>query len=232
MLTITADTLAMIDAFKALDRGSREKIAALCLGKTYPPARVIISHREQSSGVFFIVSGSVRATVFTERGKEIAYEDLLAGNMFGELSAIDGKPRTTHVVTLEESHLITIAREQFLTLMQTYPEVAQKTMRKLAGIIRSLNDRVYEFSALDVNSRIRAELIRLAAGDIENPKRATVPKMPTHQDLANRVATHREAVSRELSRLEKNGLTEKKGQSLVINDIHALTNMICDARSG
>ncbi|MDH3638598.1 MAG: Crp/Fnr family transcriptional regulator [Gammaproteobacteria bacterium] len=231
MLTITADTLATLDAFSKLDRVSREQVITVCSARTYPRSSVVIAHREQTANVFFIVSGSVRATAFTERGREIAYEDLFAGDMFGELSAIDGKPRTTHVVTLEESTLITVMQEQFLGLMKTYPEVTRATLKKVAGVIRFLCDRVYEFGALDVNSRIRTELLRLAAGDIDDPNRATIPKMPTHQDLANRLATHREAVSRELSRLEKDGLTQKQGQSLVINDIEALSNMINDARS-
>lgn len=230
MLTVTADTLAVIDAFRNLDRASRVQIVPVCVPKIYPRSQMVIGYQEQSTGVFFIVSGSVRATVFTQRGREIAYADLTAGDMFGELSAIDGKPRTTHVVTLEESTLITIARAQFLALLETYPEIAQATLRKVAGMIRSLNDRVYEFSALDVSGRIRAELVRLAAGDTKNPRRATVPKMPTHQELANRVATHREAVSRELSRLEKEGVTRKEGQSLIINDLDRLTRMIGDTR--
>ncbi len=231
MLQITPDTLAMIDAFKGLDRPSRETIVALCTVRSYPSSAVVVRHQEESTSTYFIVSGSVRAKVYTERGREIAYEDLFAGDMFGELSAIDTKHRSTHVVALEETTLITMQREHFLELIENYRPVMRATLAKIARVVRFLCDRVYEFGALDVNSRIRAELLRLAAGDVDDPRRAIVPRMPTHQELANRLATHREAVSRELSRLEKFGLTHKQGHSLVINNTDELAALIGDSPS-
>ncbi len=231
MISVTADTLSVIDAFAALDRPGREKITRLCVAKTYPKSHVVIAHQDNSADVFFIVSGSVRATIFTKRGREVSYQDLYAGDMFGELSAIDKMPRSTHVVALQESVLLSMPSARFAELVMQYPEVAQATLHKVARIVRFLCDRVYEFGALDVSDRIRAELIRLAAGDVDNPERAMIPKMPTHQELANRLATHREAVSRELSALEKKGFIEKQGRSLVINDVNRLSTLISDSRA-
>lgn len=225
MISITADTFATIDVFSSLDRASRAKLVKLCVAKSYPRSQVIVAHQEQSTDIFFIVSGSVRATIFTERGQEVAYQDLFSGEMFGELSAVDRMPRATHVVALEDSILISMPREHFSEMLTTYPAVAQATLQKIVGMVRFLCDRVYEFRALDVNERIRSELIRLAAGDVADPNRATVPKMPTHQELANRLATHREAVSRELSSLEKIGVIVKQGHSLVIEDVKKLRAM-------
>jgi CRP-like cAMP-binding protein len=231
MISITTDTLAAISAFKELERPDRAQIAKLCASKTYPKSSVIIAHKEETSDVFFLVSGSVRATIFTERGREISYQDLFAGDMFGELSAIDRMPRSTHVVALQESILLSLPSALFSEILMRYPVVAQATLQKIARMVRFLCDRVYEFGALDVNDRIRAELIRLATGDVDKTDRATIPKMPTHQELANRLATHREAVSRELSSLEKKGLITKHGRSLVITDVNRLSALIGDSRA-
>ena len=226
MISISADTLGTIDAFKELARPEREQIAPLCVAKSYPKSRVIITHQEESFDVFFIVSGSVRAAIYTEQGRQISYQDLFAGDMFGELAAIDHQPRSTHVVALQECTLISLSRARFYDLLMGYPQVAIATLQKTVRVVRFLCDRVYEFGALDVSGRVRAELVRLATAALDGSGSATITEMPTHQELANRLATHREAVSRELSGLEKQGLIRKQGHALVISDIRRLSSMI------
>ena len=75
--------------------------------------------------------------------------------------------------------------------------------------IRALTTRVYEFSTLAVKNRIQAELLRLARLASGDGKRARVAPAPTHSEIASRVATHREAVTRELNRLARLGLIER-----------------------
>jgi CRP/FNR family transcriptional regulator, cyclic AMP receptor protein len=233
MTTTTARSLAAISAFKALDARCLDTIAPQFATRTFKRNQTVIAHNDTSTDVYFVLEGLLRATMFSPAGREISYQDLQAGDMFGELAAIDQLPRSTHVIALKDTRLAIISRHGFMQLMEQHPAIAQATLQKMATLVRFLCDRVYEFGALDVNHRIRAELVRLAVvcesqtgQPPEQPQRAIIPNMPTHQEIANRLATHREAVSRELRCLEKSGLIEKQKSALIINDYQKLCDMV------
>ena len=88
-----------------------------------------MSHLENTRDVFFIVSGTVRVTIFSKLSKEITFRDMHAGRMFGELSAIDGKPRSAHVIAHMESMIVFMSPDEFWNLLGAYPGIAQKTLK-------------------------------------------------------------------------------------------------------
>ena len=92
--------------------------------------------------------------------------------------------------------------------------------------IRTLTTRVYEFSALAVSNRIQAELLRLANLASQEENSARIASAPTHSEIASRISTHREAVTRELNRLARIGIIERKGGALVVRDVRRLTAMV------
>jgi CRP/FNR family cyclic AMP-dependent transcriptional regulator len=105
-------------------------------------------------------------------------------------------------------------------------------MVSMAGAIRTLNERVVEFSTIGVRNRIHAELLRLARAErvIEGTGRISPP--PTHAEIASRISTHREAVTRELKQLENQSLLERTRGAFVIKDLAELERMVKDARAG
>ena len=94
------------------------------------------------------------------------------------------------------------------------------------GQVRALTARIYEFSTLAVRNRIHAELLRLSRNETGGGNCGLIEPAPTHAELASRVATHREAVTRELRRLMKLGLLDKDGRGLVITDLERLAEMV------
>ncbi|MFT5132754.1 MAG: CRP/FNR family cyclic AMP-dependent transcriptional regulator, partial [Gammaproteobacteria bacterium] len=159
-LEVSGATLAAIDLFSDLSLDERNDIALSCRGQQYQANELILSHKETTNDVFFIVSGTVRVTIYSNLGKEITFRDVLAGQMFGELSAIDGEPRSAHVIANTVATIVFITPGNFWRLLSTYPVIAQRTLKYLTRLIRLLSDRVIEFSALDVKNRIHAELLR------------------------------------------------------------------------
>jgi hypothetical protein len=97
----------------------------------------------------------------------------------------------------------------FRELLHSEPRVALALLPQLVMKIRALTTRVYEFSTLAVSNRIQAELLRLASLVPRAGKRARIDPAPTHTDIASRISTHREAVTRELNRLSRSGLIER-----------------------
>ena len=186
------------------------------------------SARERPSRrVYFIVSGEVRVKHFSARGRAVSFRDMAAGEMFGELAALDGQPRSAEVAALEPTFIASLTSERFLTLLRDSPEVALSVMRRLTRLVRALSDRVVDFSTLAVRNRIHAEVLRLVRqAGVEN-NRAEISKMPTHEEIAARVSTHREAVVRELKTFKECGLVEKPGhRRLIVLDVARLERIV------
>jgi len=150
--------------------------------------------------------------------------------LFGELSAIDRAPRSAGVEAIERSTIASLTATQFETLLLADPVVAVATIRHVTGEVRRLSERVFEFSTLVVQNRIHAELLRLAADVRQENGQALLSPAPSLSDIANRISTHREAVSRELSRLASIGLLRREGGDLRVSDLARLTKLVREAR--
>ena len=215
-----------VEVFRRLDAAARGRLAGICAGRRYAAGQRILSHKDRTQDVYFIISGKVRVTIYSLGGKEITFRDQGAGEMFGELGAIDGEPRSAHVMALEDSLVASMSREAFWEVLAGYPEVAAFTLRRLAGLVRLLSERVFEFSTLAVRNRIHAELLRLAREHPGDENTALIAPAPTHADIASRISTHREAVTREYHDLTEAGIIEQRRGELVINDVARLESMV------
>lgn len=226
-IPITASSLGPISLFAKFDADLREQLASICRGQVFEPREVILSRNSTSQDVYFIIAGSVHITNFSEHGKEITFRDQGAGEAFGILSAIDGEPRSAHAIAKETTTIARMTGERFRQLLQNYPVVNSVVMNYLVCLVRLLSDRVIEFSTLNVNQRLYAELLRLSDfADKSQGDQAVIQCMPTHADLASRIATHREAVTRALKQLLDSGVLEKNGSTVVINEVSVLQDKI------
>ena len=229
---LTAESLVGVEVFRRLDAADRGRLAALCTGRRYRAQQRILSHKDPTRDVYFIISGKVRVTIYSLSGKEITFRDQGAGEMFGELGAIDGEPRSAHVMALEDSLLASMPRETFWEVLGSYPEVAAFTLKRLASLVRLLSDRVFEFSTLAVRNRIHAELLRLAREHPRDGNTAVITPSPTHADIASRISTHREAVTREYHDLAEAGVIEQHRGELIILDVERLETMVREVTGG
>jgi len=178
--------------------------------------------------VFFVVSGSVRVMI-QSAGREVLLRQIDAGEFFGELAAIDGQPRSSGIVATTDVTIARMPASVFRAAIHAYPEVCDRLLGILAGQIRTLANRVNEFSTLDVRYRIYAELLRLSRPDRANAHLATISPPPVHTEIAARVSTRREAVARELKALERAGLIERRQGAIALCDTQRLRRMIEEA---
>jgi len=218
--------LSNIKYFEGLSPQALDALARDCQWRRYSAGQQIIGHQDETSDVYFIVSGNVRVIVYSASGKEVMFRDLNPGRIVGELSAIDGNRRSASVVAQSEAVLAIMAAERFRHVLRDHPEVAQRIMAYLVGLVRHLSDRVVEFSVLAVKNRLHAELLRLARDRGIERNIAILTPAPTHAEIASRISTHREAVTREMSTLARDGLVERKEGSLIIQDIARLAWMV------
>ncbi len=209
-----------------LPEDQRFSILKQCARRHFPRESQVVRQMDQDSNIYFVESGVLGVAQFSARGKEVGYSQLYSGDNFGEISAIDGQPRSACVTALTDSEVTVMPFEIFQSLFSLGGAPSIALMKQLTGMVRRLSERVYEFSTLSVSNRIHAELLRLAREhlDLDGIARILVP--PTHAQLASRVSCNREAVSREMKKLEKLGLVEKSGRRWIIPNLDALQKLV------
>lgn len=222
--------LQKVDLFKGLDSYSLREIAAQCKWTRYKRNEYVIRREGTDRDVYFVIAGTVRVGAAAGRGRRIIFRDVGAGEVFGEHSAIDGRARFADVLALRESLLASMSPEIFRAILANHASVRERLLRRLSGSVRELADRLLNLGAQPVQRRILAELLRLAhlAGIDANVAR--IEPAPTHKDIASRVGTSREQVSREVSHLARQGLLDRSGHALVLRDVAALAQLAGDLR--
>ncbi|MBL8667017.1 MAG: Crp/Fnr family transcriptional regulator [Rhodospirillales bacterium] len=190
----------------------------------------IVDRAAHSTDVFFIVSGRVRVVAYSMSGREITFDDLTAGQYFGEIAAIDGGPRSAGVMSVEDSLVLALPRRQFISVLADHPQVAMRVMQRLARIIRAADERIMDLSTLAANNRVQAELLRQARGDGTMRHTAIIQPIPVHSEIASRVSTTRETVARVLNELSRRGIVERTRTALIIRDVPRLRTMVEEVR--
>ncbi|MCP5243468.1 Crp/Fnr family transcriptional regulator [Nitrosomonas sp.] len=218
--------LSTIREFSALSSSDLIEIANVCHWPWYREKEEIIHFHDSSNSVFFIVRGEIRVVYHSLSGHEVILCDLPAGEMFGELTAIDGRSRSATVLAKTSTLLASMTATDFMEIIFSNRCVAEAILKRLTSEVRRLTDRVYDFSTLAVNNRIQAELLRIARKNMTGPNTAVISPAPTHFDIANLVSTHREAVTRELGSLTKKKVVLRQGHDLHILDIAKLVDMV------
>jgi TolB-like protein/CRP-like cAMP-binding protein/Flp pilus assembly protein TadD len=223
--------LQKVDLFKGLDSYSLREIAAQCKWTRCKRNEYVIRREGIDRDVYFVIAGMVRVAAAAGRGRRIIFRDVPAGEVFGEHSAIDGRARFADVLALRESLLVSMSPEVFRAILANHTSVRERLLRRLTGSVRELADRLLELGAQPVQRRIWVEMLRFArlAGVEEN--RSRLEPAPTHYDIASRVGTSREQVTRELSRLVRQGLLERAGRTLLLRDVGALERLAGDSHA-
>lgn len=227
-----AQTLNSIRIFADLDQASIDRISSDCHWRTISANTAVLSRGEISDDVMFITSGCLKATVFTSGGKEVTLRELHPGEVFGDYSAIDEKPRSAHVVAMEDSIIASMPGTDFLDVVVRHPCVAIAEMRELTSMVRMMTERVVELSLLQANYRVQLELARLGEKYGRGEKAVTISPPPTYADIASRSATRQEIVASELDRLEELGLISRSSSALVLQDVSVLKLMAKHAVAG
>lgn len=223
-----------ISLFRTLPPQDIAVLARQLVIQTVPPRTTLFDEKEASSEIYFILDGRVAVKSFSSTGHEVAYAEFGAGDYFGEFAALDGKPRSASVETLTPVRVASMDAVQFRNCLLQYPAVSAELSKNLVGKIRLLTERIFEFSTLPVPIRVRLELLRLARRASCMEDRCMIHVAPSHQSIAAYIATHREAVSREISALAQAGVLETQKRTIIIRSLsrlRILAGLTADARS-
>lgn len=224
-------SLANIQILDGLGAAERATLEAACQWRQYAEQQQIIDQRSDSRDVFFVSKGRVRVVIYSVGGREIIFDDIGPGGVFGELAAIDGDPRSANVIALEDTVVAVLPQRAFVELLQRNSDVSFTIMKRLVQVIRGSDDRIIDLSTLGAHNRVMAELLREARSGAGKEGPAVISPLPPHTDIASRASTTRETVSRVLSELTQNGVIERERDTLTILDIDRLEAMVQDFKA-
>ena len=175
--------------------------------------------------MFLVLSGKVRIVNYSLSGREVAYATASDGDFFGELSAIDGEPRSATVAALEHCELAALSSEDFNDIMIRHPVIAVRICRKLARIVRVSDERIMDLATLSAYQRVYGELLKLVKPDPVRARSWLIYPLPTQSSIAALASTTRETVARVIGQLVHSGLAERKGRTLYVRDLEKLREL-------
>jgi CRP/FNR family transcriptional regulator, cyclic AMP receptor protein len=213
-----------------LFNGAEPEIMRRYMGRerwaTHEPGSLVVDFDDVTTDVFFIVSGAVRAVVRTAGGREVILGDLVAGQVFGEMAAIDEAPRSASISVLNRASVVRMSGPTFMELATQSPIIARRLLQILSERVRVGNARLVEHSSLTIRFRLYAQLLREARPRKAGSDELIISPPPTQQILASRIGGRREAVSREFADLLRQGVLIRTPAALVIARPHWLRDAI------
>lgn len=202
---------------------------ARCHWRRFDPEEVLVDFDDLTTDVYFLLSGDVRVLMRTASGKEVILDEMRAGELFGELAAMDGVKRSANVTALTRGEVGVMPAAVFRELVFSSQPVAERLFRLLTARVRELNSRLVEQTVLDLRHRLYSELLRLSVPRAGGGEERVVSPPPFHHDLAARIGCRREQVTREFTMLTQEGLIERTRGALILRRPEVLQARVADA---
>jgi CRP/FNR family cyclic AMP-dependent transcriptional regulator len=182
---------------------------------------------DPANTVYLLKKGRVKISSAAPSGKEVTFEILEAGEIFGELEALEQSPRETSAEALDDTLICAINREDFDRYLREHPDLAVKLTKLIGFRLRKIHSRVQDLVFRDVPTRLAHVLLELieSTGAPEASGVSIRAKL-THQELANLVGCSRETVSTLLGQFRERGLIRTEGRSIIVLDKPALARLV------
>lgn len=208
MLSQRVKILTANPLFLGLGLREVEALARVAVEKRFAPGEVLFHEGEECQGMYLIGRGRVRIYKTSEQGREVTIALEAAPSTVAELPVFDGGPYPASVSAVDEVEAILLGKRDFLRVCRQFPDIP---MRMLAVIGKRLRQLVTTLEGVTFGS-IRQRLARLLLELREEAGADSFALALTHQDLASRLGTVREVISRNLSRFVSQGLIRTEGR--------------------
>ncbi len=196
----TIEILKKNDLFKDLDEADLHAIAELTKTRKVAKNTYVINEGDEDSTMYIIKQGTVNVMVANDEGKEMILTTLKPGDQFGELSLLDAEPRSANVISNEKCEFLLIHKAPFYKLLEENSAIAISIIKYLCNKVRLITYLAQGLALMDVYGRLVKLLLDLSEINEEGEQVVTIPL--THKDIALRVGSSREMISRILKELE------------------------------
>jgi CRP-like cAMP-binding protein len=213
----TRSLLKGVAIFSSLSDDELAFVVPRLVTRRFQASQTIFTEGDPCAGLYVIQTGHVRIFKSSSGGREQVLSIDGPGNSIAELPVFDGGDYPASAQAASDSTLLFFSREDFQTLCLQHPQVALKVLRVIGGRLRRLVSIIEELSFTTVRERLIALLVRMAkANGRKNGDSVVLPIPANNTELAAQIGTVRELVSRNLSRLQSEGLIQIDDRTLTI----------------
>lgn len=183
--------------------------------------QTIFAKGDMGTSLFAILEGQVKVVSFSMQGKNAVLNFLGPGDIFGEIALLDGGARTADVTAVTNCKLMVIDRRDFLPLIHSKPDIAQKLIEILCARLRNTSRQLEEVMFLDLSGKLAKTLLRMS-----NPKAAPGNRkvLLTQNEIAQIIGASRESTNKQLREWEERNWIRIERGGLVLLSPEALSD--------
>jgi len=211
------ELLRRIHLFADLTDRESDTILDLMHEKTIGRGTAVFHHNDSGGGLYLILAGSVKISRTGRDGRDVTVAVLHEGNFFGEMSLLDGQPRSASATATHGARLLVLDREHFQRYVLTQAPIMAKLLRELSKRLRAADQSIENLALGSVHDRLVCLIGHLGRRNPIKNGTGVIERAPTHQELAEMVGSSRETVTRALAAMEKDGLIAVKNKRITLN---------------
>ncbi len=213
------ELLRSISYFSGLDEATLKALARVAVRRRYDAGQMIFVEGEPCAGLFIVEGGRVKIFKLSPGGREQILHIFGVGEGFNDVAVLDGRPNPASVMALEPTSVLVIDRPSMVYLLERYPALSRAVIENLASRARHLVSLVEDLSLRTVVGRLARLLVEQATEEVNLER---VPRGLTHAQMAARLGTVREVITRSLRKLEDEEIIKTERHRIIILDREAL----------
>jgi CRP/FNR family transcriptional regulator, cyclic AMP receptor protein len=211
------ELLRSVPIFSELTEADFSSLAKVANRRRYPKDAVVFFENEQGDFFFMILEGRIKVTILGDDGREVILTLLGSGDFFGEMALLDNEPRSATAIAVEDTELLSLHRNDFQSVLTDNRSITMGLIKVLTGRLRRANHQISTLALLDVYGRVARVIVDMAREEGRRLKDGRIAfRRATHQEIANRIGTTRETVTRMLKDLERQGMIHIEGREIIV----------------
>ncbi|HZN18481.1 MAG TPA: Crp/Fnr family transcriptional regulator [Micromonosporaceae bacterium] len=212
------DALTGVDMFASLEPEVRQRVIAAAVPRTYRKGQLLFVENDPGESLIIVKRGAVAVFRTAPTGERAVLSVIRPPDVLGEVSLLDGSPRSLSAEAIEDCSALALSRGAFLELVHSNPKILDAVMRSLGVLIRRLTEQTADHVFLDLPGRVAKTLVRLA-GDNQAPM---VTIELNQSQLAEMAGGSRQSVNQAIGSFAGRGWLRTEGRRIVVTDLAAL----------
>lgn len=209
------DVLRAAPLFSVAEEDALEELVSGAQCHVYPKNNILFYQGDSTRTVYLVIDGLVKICLISENAREVVVNLIRPGGLVGLVTLIDGEPQPVTAITVTPSRLVRLRGRAVLEWSGCHPEIGERLLQRLAQELRLAYHKIGEHALMSVKERLLYTLLEIAEREGEpgdDGDDELVFTRPTHQELAERIGSSREVVSRVLKELLASELLQAEGR--------------------
>lgn len=225
-LALARDALADSDVFGALFEDDIERLVTLGRLSSLPAGKMVFQKGDPADSLMIVIHGRIRISSLGTEGREVLFNLVEPGEVFGEIGVLDGKPRSATATTLAETELFVLDRARVTAFLEERPDVAIRLIGVLCNRLRRSTELLEDIMLLGMEQRVAKILLHIGRRyGTERHGVVTIEKGFSQRDLGSFAGLARENVNRQMRQFKDRGLIEVDHGVIRLLDLPALRSI-------